>query len=109
WLAAFAFVRELRNAGVRIFRYGHGFMHQKALVVDDDLAMVGTANLDSRSMFLNFELMVAALDTGVTADVAAMLAADFAAADEVVEDELKDRSWLFEMLARTARLFSPVV
>lgn len=51
-------LRELVGAGGRVWRLPY-MQHAKAVVVDDDLALAGTANLDSRSLFLNFELMVA--------------------------------------------------
>ncbi|MEM7321405.1 MAG: cardiolipin synthase, partial [Pseudomonadota bacterium] len=43
WLAAFAYFDEIADCGVRIFRYTDGFLHQKAFVVDDTIAAVGTS------------------------------------------------------------------
>ena len=51
-------LRELAQAGARI-RLAPRMIHAKAVVVDDSLALAGSANLDARSLFLNFELMVA--------------------------------------------------
>jgi cardiolipin synthase len=51
-------LRELSRAGGRIWQVPY-MLHAKAVVVDEDLALAGSANLDSRSLFLNFELMVA--------------------------------------------------
>ena len=42
-------------AGVKVYQYTRGMMHAKVLLMDDDLASVGTANLDNRSLHLNFE------------------------------------------------------
>jgi cardiolipin synthase len=50
-------LRELAQAGARI-RLVPRMIHAKAVVVDDSLAVAGSANLDARSLFLNFELMV---------------------------------------------------
>ncbi|TVQ52014.1 MAG: cardiolipin synthase, partial [Rhodobacteraceae bacterium] len=77
WLAAISHVAEAARAGVRVWRYTAGFMHQKALVIDDHAAAVGTANLDSRSFRLNFEISALLPDPTLTARVAAMLEADF--------------------------------
>lgn len=55
-------LRELAQAGVRI-RLVPRMIHAKAVVVDDSLALAGSANLDARSLFLNFELMVAFYDS----------------------------------------------
>jgi len=51
------FMDELLRAGVRILGYPPGMMHAKAVVVDGEWAMLGTANLDNRSLHLNFEQM----------------------------------------------------
>lgn len=51
-------LRSLAAAGVRVW-LAPGMLHAKLAVVDDVLALAGSANLDSRSFFLNFELMVA--------------------------------------------------
>lgn len=59
-------LRALALAGVRVW-LAPQMLHAKAAIVDDVLALAGTANLDSRSLFLNYELMVAFYDA---ADVA---------------------------------------
>ncbi len=53
-----AAMEALVDAGARIWLLPQ-MIHAKAVVVDDDLALVGTANLDERSLFLNYEIMVA--------------------------------------------------
>lgn len=56
--AARSYYDELLAAGVRIFEYQPRMMHAKALLVDSDLSVVGSANFDHRSFRLNFELSV---------------------------------------------------
>ncbi len=56
--ARHAALRELTAAGGRVWLVP-GMVHAKAVVIDANLALVGSANLDERSLFLNFELMVA--------------------------------------------------
>jgi len=50
-----SYYRQLIRAGVRIYQYTGGFIHSKTFVSDDTVAAVGTANLDYRSLYLNFE------------------------------------------------------
>lgn len=57
-LARHRALRELTLAGARVWFFPH-MLHAKAVVIDDELALVGSANLDERSLFLNYELMVA--------------------------------------------------
>jgi|SRR5579884_3771568 len=47
---------EVLQAGVKVYQYTKGMMHFKIVLVDDDWASVGTANLDNRSLHLNFEV-----------------------------------------------------
>lgn len=54
--ASRSFYRMLLHAGVRIFEYGGTMLHGKALVTDDSIGSVGTANIDSRSFRLSFEV-----------------------------------------------------
>jgi len=51
------YFKELLKAGVRIFMYKKGFVHSKTVVADNNLSVVGTANMDIRSFDLNFEIM----------------------------------------------------
>lgn len=50
------YLRELQRAGASIFLYTPGMLHAKLLIKDDDLAMVGSANMDVRSLFLDYEI-----------------------------------------------------
>lgn len=50
-----SYYRELINNGVKIYEYSRGFIHSKSFVSDDSTAVIGTANLDFRSLYLHFE------------------------------------------------------
>lgn len=51
-LSGWAFADRRREAGVEVHRHENGFMHQKVILVDQDIATVGTANFDNRSFRL---------------------------------------------------------
>ncbi|MEO8773056.1 MAG: cardiolipin synthase [Gelidibacter sp.] len=54
--AASAYYTELLQYGAKIYQYNKGFVHAKTMVIDDNLAIVGSANMDYRSFDLNFEV-----------------------------------------------------
>jgi cardiolipin synthase len=108
WLAAFAYFDEMRDAGVEIWRYQEGFMHQKAVLVDDAIAAVGTANLDNRSFRLNFEAMAVVFDTAFAEEVETMLRADFARASRL-EARLREQPLPRRVGAVGARLLAPIL
>jgi cardiolipin synthase A/B len=100
---------DLVRAGVRIFRYRPGFLHQKVVLIDNTAAAVGSANLDNRSFRLNFEIVVLTIDRGFAAEVEAMLANDFTHADEVDRSEYREAPALRRVIMHVARLFSPIL
>lgn len=109
YLAGFHYEQELDEAGIDVYRYQAGFMHQKCVLVDDQLALIGSTNLDHRSLFLNFELMVATDDRALVAQVAAMLEQDFAAAEQSSGPNARVRWWYERAGTAIARLFTPVL
>ncbi|MDV7143854.1 cardiolipin synthase [Tropicimonas sp. TH_r6] len=108
WLAAFAYFDELMEAGVQIWRYDSGFMHQKVLVVDEAIASVGTTNLDNRSCRLNFEATALFFDSRAARDLAAMLEADFERCIRL-EKPLREQPFKIRNGAPIARLFAPLL
>ena len=109
WYAAFAYMKVAQSAGVSFFRYRKGFLHQKVMLVDDDLAVVGTANLDNRSFRLNFELSVLVSDHSFAAKVAHMLTKDFAECYRVTREETTTQSLPARIATAVSRLLSPIL
>jgi cardiolipin synthase len=106
--AAFTYVEELMPAGVRFHRYGKGFLHQKVILADD-LAAVGSANLDNRSLRINFEIMAVTRDAGFVDGVQAMLETDLRNSREVTPKDIQKRRWPQRLVSRLARLLSPIL
>ena len=59
---------ELLKSGVKIYEYEPGFVHSKTLVVDDEIAVIGTTNMDYRSYYLHFECGIIFIKNNVVED-----------------------------------------
>jgi len=108
YYSSFSYLPEIEPAGIKPYRYDRGFLHQKVILVDDDFAAVGSANLDNRSFRLNFESIVAVKDKKFAAEVAAMLEEDFRHSSLTSAAILADKSFFFRLKTRVARLLAPV-
>ena len=67
WIVAWAsrsYYADLLAAGVRIYEYQGGLLHTKSLTVDGELTLIGSANMDRRSMELNYENNILVYDPG---------------------------------------------
>ncbi|MGA6927466.1 MAG: cardiolipin synthase [Desulfosarcina sp.] len=109
WWAAHSYLAEVAVAGVRMYTYREGFMHQKVFLVDDRLAGIGTANLDNRSLRINFEITMVFTDPGFIRQVEKMCLNDLAVSDPLTTDDIYRRSLTFRLAIRAARLFSPIL
>lgn len=107
YLSGFTFIPELEKAGVQTWRYNEGFLHEKAILVDDYCG-VGTANFDNRSFRLNFEITLLFSEPSTVHEVEAMFAADFARSTRATAADFTARPWWFRLAARTSRLMAPV-
>jgi cardiolipin synthase len=108
-LAARSYYPELLAGKVRVFEYQPRFIHAKTLVVDDDISLVGTANLDVRSFRLNFE--VAALMFGEPANrtLATAYEMDLEDSREVTSEQCASYPFVQRLGQAFARLFSPLL
>lgn len=82
-LAARSYFGQLLVAGVKVYEYRSRMLHSKSLLVDDHLAIIGSANFDHRSFRLNFELSVMFDDEGVAGRLATLIESEFAHAPRV--------------------------
>jgi len=108
-LANWAFTRELLPVGVTFYRYCAGFMHQKVVLVDQELASVGTANFDNRSIRLNFEISLLVEGELFASEVEDMLSHDMLQSRVVTAEELAQQPLWFRLLIATARLVAPLL
>ena len=98
----------LIKAGVKVHEYGPRMLHTKALLVDDHLVILGSANFDHRSFRLNFEVSALLDNTNLAATLEQHLRGEFESAPVVQRD--KGRSLFAERLPEAlARLLSPLL
>ena len=103
------YLRELRRAGARVLLFTSGMLHSKALIVDDDVGLIGSANFDSRSLFVNFEIGVV---VHTAADARAMTAWAEALAGHCREakfDPDQKPRFFGNLIEDLSRLFAPLL
>jgi len=109
YLAAYSYLQESAETGVKFFRYKEGFMHQKVILVDNHSAAIGTANMDNRSFTLNFEVMGFVFCEKFNSEVTDMFENDFSRSHEMDPEEYKNYPFIFNLKVRMARLFAPLL
>jgi cardiolipin synthase len=107
-MAAYSYFEEAAETGIRFFRYMDGFLHQKVVLIDDEISGIGTANFDNRSFRLNFEIMAVVADRDFNREVEQMLLADMEKSVEMQPGDLDEKSFWFKLGTRLARLTAPV-
>ncbi len=105
--ASRAFYTELLEAGVTIEQFDGGLLHTKSILIDDQLSLVGTVNLDIRSLWLNFEVTVA-IDSQAFAQRLHTIHNGYLKQSEPICPELwRNRPFRQHILERLFYFFSP--
>ncbi|MBC8023528.1 MAG: cardiolipin synthase, partial [Burkholderiales bacterium] len=105
--ASHTYCESMRKAGIDVYEYGPPMLHAKTIVVDDTVAIIGTANIDNRSFRLNFEVAAAFYDKGTIERLASRFEEDRAASRPF---PAKRRSEMVKALLESlARLTSPIL
>lgn len=98
---------DLLGAGIRVYSYQNGFIHSKIVLVDGEVASVGTANMDLRSLEINYEVQAFLYDRGVTERLEADFVQDLAHSREFTLEERRCRPLKERFLESLCRLLSP--
>ncbi len=97
---------ELLFRGVRIFYQPPPFVHTKLFVMDEQYAQIGSANLDPRSLRLNFELTVEVYDRKITEHLAAHIETQIRRSTEISLDSILNRPFILKLRDALVWLFS---
>ena len=104
-----SYYEQLLDAGVKIYEYIPGFLHAKSFVCDDELSVVGTINLDYRSLYLHFEDGVWIYKNPVVQDIKDDFINTLKYCDPVPEEVLKKRGIFIRGMQSILRLVAPML
>lgn len=107
-LAGRSYFDDLMRAGVKIYHYLPTNLHSKVLIIDEDIGVVGSSNVDIRSFFLNFELGVFFYGRKEIDALAAGFEIDLSFSAELDPAAFGRRPRLVRLLEDTSRIFSPL-
>jgi cardiolipin synthase len=98
---------ELLERGIRVYYQPPPFVHTKLLLIDDSYALIGSANLDPRSLRLNFELDVEIYDAALVSELSLHCETGCRRSDEITLAGVDGRPLPTRLLDGAAWLFSP--
>ena len=107
-LASRTYHDALLESGCRIFQYPE-MLHSKYLVIDDSLAAIGSANMDVRSFYLNYEVTAMFYDAQVNDQLAGLFLSDLGHATELSRRDLEQLNPIQRMSESFARVLSPLL
>ncbi|AOZ92311.1 cardiolipin synthase [Paenibacillus crassostreae] len=108
-LATLSYVEELLEVGVQFYQYRKGFIHAKIIIADEILASVGTANMDMRSFFSNFELTAVLFDLATIQRIEKDFEEDMQNSTEMQLSTFKSRPLLQKGGEVFCRILSPLL
>ncbi len=103
-----SYYRDLINAGVRIYEYSEGFIHSKTFVSDDETAVVGTVNMDFRSLYLHFECAAWMCKSKAVAQVKDEFLSTLEICQEITAEDCRC-GFFMRLLQNIFRLFAPLM
>lgn len=107
--ATLSYVGELLKAGAKVYIYDKGFIHAKTIVVDEEISTVGTANMDNRSLALNFEINAFIYDKAVAKKLTSYFEQDLVFSRELTLETYRNRSKWIRFKESISRLLSPIL
>lgn len=107
--ATLSHVGELLKLGVKVYLYEKGFIHAKTVVIDDEVASVGTANMDYRSFRLNFEVNAFIYHEPTAKELNQIFIKDIEHSSLLTLEEYEQRSKFVRIKESISRLLSPIL
>ncbi len=107
--ASRSYFADLLDVGVAIHLYRAGLLHTKSITVDRSMAMFGSANLDMRSLWLNYEVTLFVYDPAFSSTLRALQETYIRGSDTLNPTEWASRRFTTRFVEDTARLISPLL
>lgn len=107
--AAYSYLGMLLSAGVKVYLFHGGFLHAKTIVTDDNLSVVGSANLDFRSFEYNFEISAYVYSDTLACDIRNRFIEDMQWCRQLTLREFEARGLYTRLKQSVSRLFSPIM
>ena len=104
-----SYYQDLIKSGVRIYEYTPGFIHSKTFVSDDKYGVVGTINMDYRSLYLHFECGVWMYDCSVVEEMKQDFMTTLAKSMEITEKKLAENRGYKSVAGSVLRAFAPLM
>lgn len=108
-IASRSFLQDLINVGIKVYFYRNGFLHSKLLLIDNDLTITGSVNMDVRSFEHNFEIAAFIYDKDTNAKATAIFNRDLINSEKLNLELWENRKWYRKFVESVMRLFSPLL
>jgi cardiolipin synthase len=107
--AAPALLDTLLNAGIQVAQYDQGLLHTKSITIDGEFCVVGSVNLDMRSLWLNFEISLFIYDSDFTRQIRDLQMDYISHSSFIDREHFRQRTYPQRLAANIMRLFAPVL
>ncbi|MDR2546946.1 MAG: cardiolipin synthase [Lachnospiraceae bacterium] len=107
--ATYYHIGEMVTAGANCYTYRDGFMHAKVMVIDDEVASCGTANMDIRSFTLNFEVNAIIYSKEKAKELSDAFLEDVKRSRQITKDAYLSRPLKIRFKEQTCRILSPLL
>ncbi len=107
--ASMSYMGSILKAGVEVYQYTKGFIHSKTLVIDDEIAIIGSANIDLRSFEQNFEISAFIYDETHSKKLKELFLKDIKVCKKLSYYKWSHRPRYRKFIQALARLLSPIL
>lgn len=107
--ASFSYIAECLRSGIKIYLYEAGMMHAKTMIVDDEVAAVGSTNFDFRSFEHNFEVNMFIFSRQFNERMTSIFMSDLRHSRRLLQSQWARRSFFHKAAESVVRLLSPIL